>query len=329
MRSIYAGIMAVCALAPAAALAQTEQLQGFNIVLVQGDQQPGNSSDLPLAAQGAIGEMKNFLPFKSYRLVDSAWILSSSPSTSVVTSRLQGPDGQDFEVRIATESQARNNQTVSFRLQEAGRYARSIQRLDAQRQDTERDLATLGRLYEELRQRYTAALKEVEAAASKKGSTERMSRDLEATRAQLLDVERRFEETRARRLRQAAEADPSRRVDILRREVDSERLRLRVVADELKALQQRLSAEHPDVLRQRAQVEEARTNLNQLNIQLQQEVSRVPLTRQPPEEPATQPLIDTTFTMRLGETVVVGTSRVRGDRALIAVLTAVPQLKRE
>jgi hypothetical protein len=36
-----------------------------------------------------------------------------------------------------------------------------------------------------------------------------------------------------------------------------------------------------------------------------------------------QTLIDTTFNMRIGETVVVGTSRVRGDKALIALLTAV------
>jgi hypothetical protein len=44
-------------------------------------------------------------------------------------------------------------------------------------------------------------------------------------------------------------------------------------------------------------------------------------------------VIDTTFEMDIGETVVVGTSRVRGgDKALIALLTAVPKgttLKRE
>ena len=44
-------------------------------------------------------------------------------------------------------------------------------------------------------------------------------------------------------------------------------------------------------------------------------------------------IIDTSFTMDVGETVVVGTSRVRGgDKALIALLTAVPKgttLKRE
>ena len=38
---------------------------------------------------------------------------------------------------------------------------------------------------------------------------------------------------------------------------------------------------------------------------------------------STDALIDTTFSMRVGETVVVGTSRVNGDRALIALMTAV------
>jgi hypothetical protein len=34
-------------------------------------------------------------------------------------------------------------------------------------------------------------------------------------------------------------------------------------------------------------------------------------------------VIDTTFGMNLGETVVVGTSRLQGDTALIVLLTAV------
>ena len=34
-------------------------------------------------------------------------------------------------------------------------------------------------------------------------------------------------------------------------------------------------------------------------------------------------IIDTTFNMDVGETVVVGTSRLQGDKALIVLLTAV------
>jgi hypothetical protein len=35
-------------------------------------------------------------------------------------------------------------------------------------------------------------------------------------------------------------------------------------------------------------------------------------------------VIDTSFSMDVGETVVVGTSRLKGDKALIALLTAIP-----
>jgi hypothetical protein len=38
-------------------------------------------------------------------------------------------------------------------------------------------------------------------------------------------------------------------------------------------------------------------------------------------------IIDTSFTMDIGETVVVGTSRLQGDKALIALLTAVSSTK--
>ena len=38
-------------------------------------------------------------------------------------------------------------------------------------------------------------------------------------------------------------------------------------------------------------------------------------------------VIDTSFTMDIGETVVVGTSRLQGDKALIALLTAVASTK--
>jgi hypothetical protein len=38
-------------------------------------------------------------------------------------------------------------------------------------------------------------------------------------------------------------------------------------------------------------------------------------------------LIDTNFAMDIGETVVVGTSRLQGDKALIALLTAVATTK--
>jgi hypothetical protein len=43
--------------------------------------------------------------------------------------------------------------------------------------------------------------------------------------------------------------------------------------------------------------------------------------------PVNRTVIDTSFTMDIGETVVVGTSRLQGDKALIALLTAVASTK--
>ena len=50
--------------------------QGFSIVLVLADLQAGpGEEDVPPAARKALLDMKDFLPYKSYRLLDAAWVL--------------------------------------------------------------------------------------------------------------------------------------------------------------------------------------------------------------------------------------------------------------
>ena len=45
-------------------------------MLVLGDiQGVATTDDVPLAARKALADMKDFLPFKSYRLLDAAWVL--------------------------------------------------------------------------------------------------------------------------------------------------------------------------------------------------------------------------------------------------------------
>ena len=71
---------------------------GFSIVLVLGDLQGGPASDnVPPAARKALADMKDFLPYKSYRLLDTAWVLGATR----VTSRLRGPEDQDYELEGA------------------------------------------------------------------------------------------------------------------------------------------------------------------------------------------------------------------------------------
>jgi len=71
--------------------------QGFSVVLVLGDLNGNSSGDVPPAARKALSDMKDFLPYKGYRLLDAEWILGSRGATT----RLRGADGQDYELRLS------------------------------------------------------------------------------------------------------------------------------------------------------------------------------------------------------------------------------------
>ena len=53
---------------------------------------------MPAAARKALADTKDFLPYKSYRLLDSQWTLCCSGSTSAIT-RLRGVDEQEIPAR--------------------------------------------------------------------------------------------------------------------------------------------------------------------------------------------------------------------------------------
>jgi hypothetical protein len=209
-------------------------LQGFSIVLVLGSTQGGGvSSDIPAAAGRALGDMKDFLPYKSYRLLDAAWILGGGPGQSV-QSLLQGPEGRQYEVSL---KRAPVSPVVNL----------------------------------------TFVLRDAAAGPAVSGST-----DLS-----------------------------------LRWQQNSTELRVlqdRIVANEreLERARTRLGADHPDVRSKEADVASMRRQAGELQTG-QRALS------------GADGIISTSFTMDVGETVVVGTSRVGGDTALIALLTAVPR----
>ena len=70
-------VLFTCVAAHAQQKPAAPQLRGFSVVLVQGDQE-GTSSELPAAERAAINDVRDFLPFKSYRLLDSSWTLGSA-----------------------------------------------------------------------------------------------------------------------------------------------------------------------------------------------------------------------------------------------------------
>jgi hypothetical protein len=93
--------------------------QGFSIVLVLGDMQAASSAadNVPAAARKALADMKDFLPYKGYRLLDAQWVLGSQRATT----RLRGVDDQEYEVTVRASNIVLGTKlNVSFRLAEPG-----------------------------------------------------------------------------------------------------------------------------------------------------------------------------------------------------------------
>lgn len=232
MKAMVCRVMLALALllvtAPAWAQATTPGgLQGFGIVLVLGDVQEGATSDnIPAAARAALADLKDFLPYRSYRVLDTAWLLASSTNRQAVTSRLRGPDEQEYEVVLDRLALPPSSVQVRFAMREPGGYA--VQRADS-------EAAMRAELQQMMAMRSTLETQQKRAEAAQNRG------EVDAIRAKLNDME-----------------------------IHSE------------ALQRQIRSSFGN-----------------------------------------SALIDTSFNMSLGETVVVGTSRIRGgNKALIVLLTA-------
>src|SRR5690606_22218898 len=79
-----------------------ETIQGFHVVLVVGETQAGeapSTQQLPEGAARALNDMREFLPYKHYRVLDAQWSSCCSGPQSRLSGRLQGvlgvpgPDG--------------------------------------------------------------------------------------------------------------------------------------------------------------------------------------------------------------------------------------------
>lgn len=316
---VVAGLAALVVLAaiPAAAQQAASPLQGFSIVLVQGDMAASDGrSSLPEAAARAVGDMKGLLPFRSYHLVDSAWVLADSAS-GLINARLKGPDNVSYDVVMEALASQNGAQRVAFRLRESGGE------VSPEARAMERDLATLNTIVSSLREKYEAAVRSQPDKGGGGVTTEFL-------RTQMADAER-----RAAALRQgiaaesasqgSAEARALARTERLRQSIDEERVSVRRQEEELAALSEKFNPNHPDISARQRRLDLSRRRLDQ-RLGDEQLLAIVPVPARS-SAPAGSTLIETMFTMRLGETVVVGTSRTGVDKALVAVLTAVPQQK--
>ena len=111
------GSAAMSAQPPAATQATAVSPQGYSVVLVLGDLQATSATDnnVPAAARKALADMKDFLPYKSYRLLDAQWILGSQRTVS----RLRGSNDQEYELTLRGVPNA-GKLVVTFRLAEPG-----------------------------------------------------------------------------------------------------------------------------------------------------------------------------------------------------------------
>jgi hypothetical protein len=241
------GAMIIAAVLFAAAAAGAQQgaagsqgsqgTQGFSVVLVLGDLQGGATPDnIPAAARAALGDLKDFLPYKSYRVLDTAWILGSTTQLFRAKSRLRGADDQTYEVNLTSSpvgAPAPPSLQMKFVMQDR----------------TSDSFGTSEAAHKEAQMR--AELVQSQAA---RAALEKSLQTIEPNET-----------------------------------ADERRQRQRAI---------------------RAQIADLTKIIDATQIGLESTT-------------VGQTLIDTSFNMRIGETVVVGTSKVRGDKALIALLTAV------
>ena len=87
--------------------------------------------------------------------------------------------------------------------------------------------------------------------------------------------------------------------------------------DEILRRTRELNSKHPEVQSLVAQRDRVHLRMGETINQLAGEREHTDVDR------SNRSLIDNSFTMDVGETVVVGTSRLGGDKALIAIVTAV------
>jgi hypothetical protein len=137
-------IIAATLLCATAASAQSTQ-RGFSVVLLLGETQSTSAGDgLPPAPtlRKALSDVKDFLPYKSYRVLDTQWLRGGS-------TRMHGLDDQEYDVDLSADevplippfNTKQGMLNVVFHLQEAGaaansseEYGRSIQVADMEKQ---------------------------------------------------------------------------------------------------------------------------------------------------------------------------------------------------
>jgi hypothetical protein len=232
--------------------------RGFNVVLLLGDMQDASGLDtVPVAARKALADMKDFLPYKGYRLLDTQWVLASNSGPAIT--RLRGVEDQEFELELravsafqaGTPAPSSTGISVRFFLREGSDGTTAVKG-DGSR----------------------TALHPNELAKTDSGTLE-ISREIFQLERERDDLQ--IVINKGRKQVEAGAQDPN--------EVKRQEAQLAAVTRRIADLKQSLAASS--------------------------------------SKAGGRAVIDTSFRMDDGETVVVGTSKVKGGgKALIALLTA-------
>jgi hypothetical protein len=216
-------------------------IHGFSVILVVGYVHGTSSELVPDVAKKALNDMREFLPYKRYQLLDAAWVLCCGSYKSGVSGRVRGPNERDYSYQVDPIGMADSKLNLRFSMREMRDTTPVL---------NPGKLSDSARL-EHSRQLYEAVRERDEAEAKARGTKEKHDVGL------------------------LGPAD-----------LEAATLRLRRAAQRVEDLQHLAGG--------------GRTS----------------------HGTSGQNIMDSTFSIALGETVVVGTSRLNGDQALIALLTA-------
>jgi hypothetical protein len=103
MRSIQIAAFAL-ALGTSATLVQAQEpkrVQGFSLLLLLGETQgAAQPENISAPARKALADIKDFLPYKSYRVLDTQWVAGSDSGNS--SGGLRGLDNENYEFLLRT-----------------------------------------------------------------------------------------------------------------------------------------------------------------------------------------------------------------------------------
>jgi hypothetical protein len=104
------------------------EMQGFSVALLLGEIHGVSTTDsVPEGAKKALTDLREFLPYKSYRLLDTQWIRCCAGPN--VEGRLRGFEEQYYAFGISINSVAPTKMTAHFALTDAAEFAPGKKRI--------------------------------------------------------------------------------------------------------------------------------------------------------------------------------------------------------